>query len=60
MNFIIEFENKYESYDEVVIKRKLQIFSSLNEELLNFIIKIISINKSEEKFLSTDLMFTVL
>lgn len=55
--FIIEFEKKYESYDDIVIIRELKVFSSLNEELLNSINKFISIDKSEGKTLSAGLDF---
>ncbi|HEY8888740.1 MAG TPA: ATP-binding protein [Clostridium sp.] len=48
-NFIIQFEKEYESYDEEVIKEHLEIFFSLNEELLKNIKKVFSLNSIEKK-----------
>jgi len=53
-NFINEFEQKYDSYDEVIISEKLVIMWNLNEELLKYIIKIIEIDPQEEKPLSVN------
>lgn len=53
-NFIIEFEKQYESYDEKAIAENLIMLSSLNEELLKSITKILLFDEPQEKFSSVD------
>ena len=56
-NYIIEFEKKYDAYDNEEIIESLKNFSDLNEELLMAIAKVSSIDNLEEKFLSKNRYF---
>lgn len=53
-NFIVQFEEGYESYNEESFNEKLEELSKLNSELLKTINTIISIKDSEKKALTSD------
>lgn len=52
--FIVQFESEYETYTEDVLKEKLEAISTLNEELLNNISKVLLEDNPKEKQLSYD------
>jgi len=52
--FIVQFEEKYEDYDEESLNKNLIILSALNVELLNIIKKIISKDEIAEKQLDSN------
>jgi len=53
-NFITQFEEQYESYDEDCLNKNLIALSALNDELINRITKIILKNEPQEKQLSSN------
>ena len=55
--FIVRFEEQYESYNEKDLAEKLEELADLNEELLNTIQRVISIKNPEKKL--TDPKFDV-
>ncbi len=52
--FIVQFEKQYTSYDEESLKENLKKLSTLNEELINSITKVISTEKIPENQLSSN------
>lgn len=52
--FIVQFEEQYESYDEISIGEKLEELSNLNEELISTIKSILSIKAPEETLTNSD------
>ena len=53
-NFIIGFEKQYKTYDGEAIDEDLRTFSYLNEELLKYISKFISVGDSEKKVIDSN------
>jgi len=57
--FIVEFEEHYESYNEKSLGEKLKELSNLNEELLSTINNVIPITDPQEKLLDSNSNFDV-